>query len=108
MATRNQIVIQRAAQVRDNKGGFSTTWSNLFPNSIFAAIRNFGGAIRPLTSKGGDQATKKITFELRFVPGVVEGDRVLYAGRAYLIQHVDNVDERFRFLILTCDGGTAP
>lgn len=108
MATRNRIVIQRAAQTRDAKGGFANAWSNLFPDPIFAAIRHFGGAIRPSTKKGGETARANVTFELRYVRGVKAGDRVLYQDMAYLVEHVDNVDERNRILILTCESGIAP
>lgn len=107
MAARNRIQIQRAHQVRDNKGGFSKDWSDLLPNPIFAAIRHFGGAIRPVTSKGGEVPVAQVAFETRYVDGIVAGDRVLYQAKAYRITHVDNVEERNRFLILTCESGVA-
>lgn len=106
---RHAIRIQAPDVTRGASGGFKkNAWLDLLAQPIRSAVENRSGAKRVSTSQGGEVAIATVVFTMRYVRGVTADMRVLHAGQAYKIQHVNNVDERGAWLVLTCEVGAAP
>lgn len=94
---RHRITIQERSKTSDGYGGASHAWSA--GSTVWSAIqhKSLAGSVGP----GGQIADRsQIDFIIRqeAFAAVRQGDRIQYDGRTFLIDAVQNEDERGRFL----------
>jgi SPP1 family predicted phage head-tail adaptor len=99
-----QITIQQLSQSKDSEGGLVDNWSD-FATDVWAKVRNISGNEISLIKQGGLAGVSRTEFTIRHIPGVVNTMRISYGGRFYGIKHVNNFNERNRFLVLDCETG---
>lgn len=100
-----RITLQRLLQGQNASGGATHQWQNLAVN-LPASRRDHSGTEKPATSSaGGEVATARTEFTIRWMPGVDATMRVLHDGQIHNIRHVNNFAGRRESLILTCDTG---
>lgn len=104
---RDRVSIEYPARVRDSSGGFSSSWAPLLPRLVGAKIEHKGGAKRVATAAGGEISVARTEITMRYIAGVTDQMRIVARGTAYRIQHINNVDNRNRWLVLTCETGVA-
>ena len=100
---RHPIELQSQDRTPDGIGGFTVTW---------VTYRMPWAWIRPTSGNEtvvGDQIQAAITHDIviRYQPGVLAEDRVLFGERTFNIRSVINVEERSRWLQLRCEEGVA-
>lgn len=100
---RHTITIERLARTTDNAGGWTDSWATL--HTVKAAIKNVSGSERLHSMRLDAEVTMKAT--IRYLSDLKEADRVVFRGKRYQIRHIDNVEFRDRWLILSLDGGVA-
>lgn len=105
---RHSVVIEAPAYSADALGGMSvapTSWTTA--RSTWGAIYTAGGRETSMASQIVSQVSHVV--KVRYTATVIKaGYRVLYAGRYFTVQYVENVLERNRVLLLYClevDGG---
>lgn len=100
-----KITIQKQTINKGAQGGVEKTWQDHLPN-IWAKVNNLSGNERSLTAHGGKVGEARTVFTIRYRPNITaEGHRIMFKGRLYDIQHVNNFQEENRFLVITCDTG---
>lgn len=100
-----RITIQRLEQTQGRSGGIVRLWRD-FVVKRPASRRDFNGSEKPAASSaGGEVATARTEFTLRWMPGVDATMRVIHDGQFHNIRHVNNFAGRRESLILTCDTG---
>lgn len=70
-----------------------------------AKIINLSGNESDATAHGGATGEARTEFTTRYVEGVDTSMRIVFNGRYYNIQHINDWYEEHRFLIFTCDTG---
>jgi head-tail adaptor len=105
---RHPITIQSPQYAGDALGGMSVSPSSFtLARETMAAIYTAGGKETSMASQIVSQVSH--TVKVRWTPTVIKaGYRVLFAGRFFTVQYVENVLERNRVLLLYClevDGG---
>ena len=98
-----RIALREPSQVRGTSGGFKKGWIDR--PAMWAAVRHLSGNERRATSVGGEVAVARTEFTIPYREGVTARWGVLYLGRHYNIQHVNDFMARREYLILTCDTG---
>lgn len=99
------ITLQRLVQGQDSSGGIKRGWQDVEVD-LPASRRDFSGAEKAATSAaGGEVATARTEFSIRWMPGVDATMRVIHDGQFHNIRHVNNFAGRRESLILTCDTG---
>jgi head-tail adaptor len=107
---RQQIQIQAQATTQDTLGGQIEVWNTFLTTR--AAIYT-GAAVPDIRSKQprensqDGQFSSEITHVMKIRwPGpdvsLLGGQRVLYRGRFFVLQNVENIQERDRVLLLYC------
>lgn len=100
-----RITIQRLEQTQGSSGGIVRLWQD-FVDKRPASRRDFNGAEKAATAAaGGEVATARTEFTIRWMPGVDATMRVIHDGQFHNIRHVNNFAGRRESLILTCDTG---
>lgn len=100
-----RITLQRPVEGQGSRGGITRLWHDLAVD-LPASRRDFGGTEKAATaSAGGEVATARTEFTIRWMPGVDATMRVLHDGQTHNIRHVNNFAGRRESLILTCDTG---
>lgn len=101
-----RVRIQTVEIGRTKGGGQERTWLDLLPYDLPASRRDFSGTEKPATAlAGGEVATTRTEFTIRWMPGVNATMRVVHDGEFFNIRHVNNFAGRRESLILTCDTG---
>lgn len=100
---RYPLKLQSATRTTDAGGGSSESWST---------VATIYGDIKPLNSEESYRQgviQESVTHEVyvRFRAGLSTSNRLLYESRVFNIKGVLNIDERDRFLKLTCKEGVA-
>lgn len=101
-----RIRIQRLEMAQSKSGGMQRSWVDLLPYDLPASRRDFSGNERPATTlAGGEVATARTEFTIRWMPGIDATMRIVHDGQFHNIRHVNNFAGRRESLILTCDTG---
>lgn len=92
------ITFQRKAETVSPAGTVTDTWTD------FATVRaELLRAVHADQKTGsGEGQGEAISFRLRFVPGLLTTDRVLFDGRAYEVAKLNEFGRR-RFLEIDCE-----
>jgi SPP1 family predicted phage head-tail adaptor len=100
-ALRSAIQIQSQSATQDAYGQPVATWTTFL--SVFAAIATVSSREVYQASQFVSQVTHRVTIRWPGTSVVIEeGQRVVYGTHTYLIQAVENVQERNRVLNLMC------
>lgn len=100
---RYKVELQSATNTSDGAGGFSQTYSTIA--NLFADIRPTNGDESYRQGKVQEKLTHKIYIRHR--NDIKTDYKILYDQRTFNIKSIINIDERDRFLELTCSEGEA-
>lgn len=95
---KQRITIQTLSQTTDNTGGSTTVWTDFA--TLWSKITPKHGNEQLISQRVDAVDIYDIT--IRYFPGVVEKQRVLYAGKIFQIKSVINIDELSEFMSLLC------
>ena len=100
---RYRVKLQSPTNTTDAGGGISQVW---------ALVANMWADIKPVTGTESfrqGQVQESTTHEviIRYRSDIYTKYRILFGTRAFNIKHIKNVEERNRYLILTCVEGVA-
>lgn len=98
---RNKITIERETQTKNAIGGFSSAWATHI--QPFAYIKPVSGYERLQAQKLEADISHKIY--IRYVTDILPTDRVLFKGRYMQIRAILDLEERNKWLELTCVEG---
>lgn len=98
---RQQITIERETQTKDSVGGYSSSWATHI--QPFAFVKPISGLERLHAMKLETNVTHKIY--IRYVSGLTTKDRVAFNSREMQIHSIINLEERDKWLELTCIEG---
>lgn len=96
---RHEIRIQKQDTTTDEAGGDSTTWVTVL--AALAGIETLSLREVYQSAQFASQVTHRITMRYPGEVGIGPGMQVLFGTKRYLIQGIDNVQERNRVLLLT-------
>ena len=100
---RNRVDLQSATVTRDSGGGVTEAFTTIA--QIYADIRPTGGDESYRQGKVKDTVTHKIYC--RFRSDISPEYSIVYESRIFQIKNIINIDERDRWLELTCSEGVA-
>lgn len=100
---RSRVDLEKAAVTRDAGGGITESYSTIA--QIYADIRPSGGDEAYRQGKVKDKVTHKIY--VRYRSDIRPEYRIKYESRIFQIKNIINIDERDRWLELTCTEGVA-
>ncbi len=100
---RYKVRLEKATDTSDGAGGRSQAFNSIA--IIFADIRPTGGDESYRQGKLQEKVTHKIYIRHR--EDINTDYRITYESRTFQIQNILNIDERDRFLELTCSEGVA-
>ena len=98
---RSFIMIQQPGKVKSDSGAMTTTWSTF--KQVWAGIRTMRGYEKQSAESSWPGADSKI--KIRYVAGLLPTMRILYNNVIYSIFDIDDIDERHREIIFTCQSG---
>lgn len=99
---RHLVTIQTPPTSAGTRGQSSGSWSTVEAN-VPAKIENLTGREAERARQIAPTATHQVT--LRYRSGVTTQQRLLFGSRELNIEHVNNLDERNRVLVLLCKEG---
>ena len=99
-----RVTLQRLEVGKGKSGGVTRTWQE-FATDLPASRRDFSGNERRATSQGGEVATARTEFTIRWMPDVKATMRLLHGDEVFNILHVNNFAGRRESLVLTCESG---
>lgn len=94
-----QIDIQQITTTQDGYGDTIKTPSNLYTGLWASMITTGGGEF--YAAQKLNAATTAV-FKTRYVEGVKSDMKVIYGSRTFEILFVNNKDEKFEWLLLSC------
>ena len=97
-AMRNRITIQQTTQTQDTDGSVIDTWSTFA--SPYAEIVPISGSEDYIAQ--GITASVVYRVTCRYISGVVPKMRISYGDRVLLIYSVRNIDEKNKYLVMSC------
>lgn len=97
------VSLQKPTRTTDTGGGQAISWSTVA--QIYVDIRPASG--KETFTQGQLKETLTTEITTRHRAALDTSYRILFGTRAFNIKHVKNVDERSKFLILTCEEGVA-
>lgn len=100
---RYKIALQSPTATDDGGGGHSVAWTTVA--NLWADIRPSGGDETYRQGKVQEKVTHKIY--IRYRDTINTSYRINYDSRNFNIKNILNVDERDRYLELTCTEGEA-
>jgi len=100
-----RISLQSPVIVRSPSGGQVPGWIEYA--TPWARKRDLSGNERAATSHGGKVDEARTEWIIRYRAGVLPAHRILFAGQAYPITHVKDLDDARAWLLLTCTSGVA-
>lgn len=99
-----RIDIEVPTTSKGASGGYQTTWATV-ASKVWATRTSKSGLERPGTSAGGEVAVAREEFFLYWRAGITEEMRVVLNGKVFNIKHVNDIVDRRRALLLTCETG---
>ena len=100
---RNSIIIERESYVQNDSGGQDIVWST--HKKLKAFIKPKSGSERVYGMKL--ESPLSHTIAIRYSSDILTTDRVNFNGRYMQIRAIVNVEERNRWLELSCVEGVA-
>lgn len=100
---RHRVALQSATNTTDAGGGLAQVWETI--THIYASIEPKNGSESYRQGQIQDKTTHEIT--MRYRANISTKYRIKYGTRLFNINHIKNIDERDRFLLLTCEEGVA-
>lgn len=100
---REPVTFQRKMRAQGADGGTTDVWVSF--RSGRAHVKASSGREVWAGDRTEARALWKVTC--RYFPGLLESDRVLIRGQAYNIRHIDNVELRNRWYVITAEKGVA-
>ncbi len=100
---RHKIEIKELQEVDDKMGGQGTEWVTVWTKR--AKIVGVSGSERLRSMQLNATSTHKMT--MRYFAGLTEKHQIVFDGRLFQIRYIDNVEEKNRFYIVTCEEGVA-
>jgi SPP1 family predicted phage head-tail adaptor len=94
---RHSCTIQQQTATTDASGA-TVTWSDF--TTAFAKIVPAKG--RAAIQSGQTTAQVPMEITIRWQPGILANMRIIGPNGTYLIESIDNIDERNVLLVLTC------
>lgn len=101
---REVISFEDLVVTKGASGGALKSWVP-FLADVPAQVIHQTGAEKEATSKGGRAAVSTKLFRIRYEPGLQARMRILYDGKAYDIDDINNVKERDVVLAITATTG---
>ena len=98
---RNLITIQEPTKVKSDSGAMVATWSTF--KQAWAGIRTIQGVEKQSAESTWPGADSKI--KIRYIPGLLSTMRISFNDVIYSIFDINDVDERHREVIFTCQSG---
>ena len=98
---RYKVALQSATNTSDGAGGVTESWDTIA--NIYADITPTGGDESFRQGKVQEKVTHKIF--IRYRSDIKTSYRISYDSRIFNIKNILNIDERNRFLELTCTEG---
>ena len=98
---RSFITIQQPTKVKSGSGAMTTTWSTF--KQVWAGIRTIRGVEKQSAESSWPGADSKI--KIRYVSGLLPTMRISYNNIIYSIFDINDIDERHREVIFTCQSG---
>jgi SPP1 family predicted phage head-tail adaptor len=103
---RHRITLQKEVRVADGGGGFTITWTNVATDpSIWASIVPVSTAENLRSMQLQVSITHRIT--IRYRSDITGALRVLYGGRVFNVRGIKVIEERDRWIELSCEEGVA-
>lgn len=100
---RQRIAIQTLTKVADGLGGWNETWATTY--TVWADMYPLAGT--EVYKQGQVESPVTHRAMIRYRTGITTKHRVLYAGLAYNIRAVLNLNERSQWLQLDLESGVA-
>ena len=98
---RNLITIQEPTKVKSDSGAMVTTWSTF--KQVWGGIRTLRGYEKQSAESSWSGADSKIN--IRYIPGLLSTMRISFNDVIYSIFDINDIDERHREVIFTCQSG---
>ena len=102
-ALREPVAFQARTRTGTGDGGYTEGWATY--RSTQAHVKAASGREVWAGDRVDARSMWKVTC--RYFPGLQESDRLVIRGEAYNIRHVDNVELRNRWLVITAEQGAA-
>lgn len=100
---RYRIKLESATNTVDTGGGMTQVWATLA--NIYANIKPISGTETFRQGKVSSDTTHELT--IRYRSDISTKYRICYGSRIFSIQSILNIDERDRFMKLSCKEGVA-
>lgn len=100
---RHRVHLQSATNTTDTGGGLAQVWADV--DKVYVSIEPKNGSESFRQGQIQDKTTHELT--MRYRTDIDTKYRIKYGARLFNINHIKNIDERDRFLLLTCEEGVA-
>lgn len=102
---RTPVVFQRKTRTSDGAGGFTEAWATLVGSPTRAQVKAKSGGERWLSER--TEASAQFAVTVRYFSGLLESDRIVFAGKAHNVRFINNVEQRSRWLVIDVSSGVA-
>jgi SPP1 family predicted phage head-tail adaptor len=102
---KHSITFQRATRTSDGSGGVTKVWATIAGAPTRGNMKAASGGERFASARIEATYTHKLVT--RYFTGLLDSDRVTFAGKAYDITFIDNVDFDDRWYVISLRGGVA-
>jgi len=99
---RHLVTIQSTSNSADGGGGYTQSWSTV--EAVYAAIKPASGRESYRQGQIQDDTTHEITIRHRAMNA---NYRISFDSRLFNIKSIKNIDERNRYMVLSCTEGVA-
>lgn len=96
-----RVSVQQRSSTPGNFGAASETWQEVFP--AWARILPLGGRELLFAKQIASESSHQVT--IRYRASVTPRMRIVYQGRVFEIESVNDVEERHEYLELLCSEG---
>ena len=100
---RYRVKLQSPTNTTDAGGGISQVWGLV--SNLWADIKPVGGTETYRQGQVQESTTHEVT--IRYRSDIYTKYRILFGTRAFNIKHIKNIEERDRYLLLSCVEGVA-
>tara|TARA_R110000822_G_scaffold257105_1_gene382770 strand:+ start:447 stop:773 length:327 start_codon:yes stop_codon:yes gene_type:complete len=100
---RHRVQLQSQTNTTDTGGGIAQVWTTIA--NVYCSIAPKTGSESYRQGQIQDKTTHEIA--MRYRASIDTKYRIKYGTRLFNINHIKNIDERNRYLLLTCEEGVA-